>query len=120
MLDRPGTLGWTLVGVLGLAAASLPANLLSASRDRRWVRQVLVPEADRARVPLGWVLAVVEKSATPRGATDELESLRDVAPAIRAALDASPENPGSEVAGFGPAIHDPRPPGAQGQGLGAS
>ena len=118
-LDIQGTLGWTLVGILGLAAASVPHQLLSASRDRRWVREVLLPEADRARVPLAWVLAVIEKSGSPRGARDELGSLRDIAPAIRAELDAGNGSRGSEVAGFGPGAGDQRMSGKREQNPGA-
>jgi hypothetical protein len=107
-LDSPGALGWALVGILGLAAGSTPFQLLSASRGRRWVREVLIPEADRASVQLEWVAAVIEKTATARGAGDELGSLRDIAPAIRAELDARGGSLDGEVAGFGPVNGDHR------------
>ena len=107
-LDSPGPLGWALVGILGLMAGITPFQLLSASRGRRWVREVLIPEADRAGVSLEWVTAIIEKTVTPRGDTDDLGSLRDLAPAIRAEMDSGGGSPGDEGAGFGPAAVDHR------------
>jgi hypothetical protein len=45
-----GAVGWVLVAVAGLAAGGLPGWLLSQTRGRRWVRDVLLPEADREGV----------------------------------------------------------------------
>ena len=76
-----GTLGWALVAVVGLVAGGVPGWLLSQARDRWWVRDVLLPEADRAGVLPAWVLAVVEGTTAPRGAGDELGELRGIGPA---------------------------------------
>jgi hypothetical protein len=118
-LDAPGALGWALIGVIGLAAGGMPYQLLSASRDRRWVREVLLPEADRANLPLEWLLAVIEQTVTPRAGGDELGSFREIAPAIRAELDAGHGSLGGEVAGFGPAAGDHRKSGVRVQSPGA-
>lgn len=105
-LDKPGILGWALVAVIGLAAGGIPDRLLSTSRDRSWIRGVLLPEAERAHIPLEWVLAIIEKSSAPRGVGDEYESLRDIAPALRAELAGSDKSFGGEFAGFEPFVGD--------------
>ncbi len=97
-----GTLGWVLVAVLGLMAGGVPNWLLSEGRDRRWVQDVLLPEADRAGVAPGWVLAVVEGTEALKGTGDELGALRDIGPVLRAELAAGGGAPEGEVAGFGP------------------
>jgi hypothetical protein len=70
-------------------AGSLLSGLLWSGRDRRWLKAVLIPEADRAGIRLGWLLAVLEGSGPSKGGEDELASLRQLAPAIRAELAAS-------------------------------
>ena len=59
-----GAVGWVLVAIAGFAAGGLPAWLLSQTRGRRWVRDVLLPEADRTGVLPEWVLTVLEGSMT--------------------------------------------------------
>ena len=113
-----GTLGWALVAVVGLVAGGVPGWLLSQARDRWWVRDVLLPEADRAGVLPAWVLAVVEGTTAPRGAGDELGELRGIGPALRAELAAGGGGPEGGVAGFGPPPGGHRMPGVRGQGPG--
>jgi hypothetical protein len=81
--------GWLGVVGAGVMAGSLLNSLLWSGRDRRWLKAVLIPEADQARISLGWLLAVLEGSAPSKGSEDELASLRQLAPAIRAELAAS-------------------------------
>jgi hypothetical protein len=97
-----GAVGWVLVVVAGLAAAGLPDWLLSQARGRNWVRDVLLPEADRAGALPEWVLAVLEGTAAPRGDEDELSGIRDIGPALRAELVAGGRDPDGGVARFGP------------------
>jgi hypothetical protein len=118
LFDGLGILAWVLVTVLGLVAGGVPYSFLSAARDRKWVQEVLLPEADRSGVTPEWVLAVIEKTAAPRGARDELGALRDVGPALRAELAAEGRGPGSEVAGFGQPPDGHRLPGVRSQGPG--
>jgi hypothetical protein len=82
---------WEWLGVVGAGAmaGSLLSALLWSGRNRRWLRAVLIPEADRAGIRLGWLLAVLEGSGPSKGGEDELASLRELAPAIRAELAAS-------------------------------
>jgi hypothetical protein len=81
--------GWLGVVGAGVVAGSLVSSLVWSRRDRRWLKVVLIPEADRAGIRLGWLLAVLEGSASSKGGDDELASLRHLAPAIRAELAAS-------------------------------
>jgi hypothetical protein len=81
--------GWLGVVGAGVMAGSLLSGLLWSGRDRRWLKAVLIPEADRAGIRLGWLLAVLEGSGPWKGGEDELASLRQLAPAIRAELAAS-------------------------------
>jgi hypothetical protein len=81
--------GWLGIGFAGVITASLLSGLLWSGRDRRWLRAVLIPEADRAGIRLGWLLAVLEGSGSTTGGDDELASLRQLAPGIRAELAAS-------------------------------
>src|SRR5262245_19141284 len=84
-----GLWGWLGVVGAGVMAGSLLSGLLWSGRDRRWLESVLIPEADRAGIRLGWLLAVLEGSGPSRGGEDELASLRQLAPALRAELAAS-------------------------------
>jgi hypothetical protein len=81
-----GLWGWLGVVVAGVLAGSLLSGLLWSGQDRRWLRSVLIPEADRAGIRPGWLLAVLDGSGPSRGAQDELASLRRLAPALRAEL----------------------------------
>ena len=78
--------GWLGVVGAGVMAGSLLSGLLWSGRDRRWLKAVLIPEVDREGIRLWWLLAVLEGSATPKGGDDELASLRQLAPALRAEL----------------------------------
>jgi hypothetical protein len=78
--------GWLGIVGAGVLAGSLLSGMLWAGRDRRWLKAVLIPEADRAGIRLGWLLAVLEGSGLSKHGEDELASLRLLAPAIRAEL----------------------------------
>jgi hypothetical protein len=80
---------WLGVTFAGVTAGSLLCGLLWSRRDRRWIKAVLLPEADRAEISVGRLLAVLEGSGLSKGAEDELASLRQLAPAVRAELAAS-------------------------------
>jgi hypothetical protein len=95
-----GTSGWLLVIAIGLAAGGAPCYLLWQVRDRQWVRNVLLPEANKAGVEPRWLLAVVEGTAGGTGAADEVGALRGVGPALRAALAAESRGRESALAGF--------------------
>jgi hypothetical protein len=86
---RLSILGWLGFIGAGIMAGSLLSRLLWSGRDRRWVREVLLPEADRAGIRLGWVLAVLEGGGSFKRGGDELGHLRELAPAIRAELASS-------------------------------
>jgi hypothetical protein len=81
--------GWLGVVGSGVMAGSVLNGLLWSGRDRRWLKAVLIPEADRAGIRLGWLLAVLEGSGLSKHGEDELASSRPLAPAIRAELAAS-------------------------------
>jgi len=81
--------GWLGVVSAGVITGSLLSSLLWSGRDRRWLKAVLVPEADRAGICFEWLLAVLEGSGRSMPGEDELASLRQLAPAIRAELAAS-------------------------------
>jgi hypothetical protein len=81
-----GLWGWLGVVVAGVMAGSLLNGLLWSGRDRRWIHSVLTPQAERAGVRLVWLLAVLEGSAPSKDSKDELASLRQLAPALRAEL----------------------------------
>jgi hypothetical protein len=84
-----GLWGWLGVVGAGVMAGSLLSSQLWSGKDRRWLKSVLIPEADRAGIHLGWLLAVLEGSGPSKGGEDELASLRHLAPALRAELAAS-------------------------------
>jgi hypothetical protein len=80
-------------------------GLLSAlfwgSRDRRWVRGVLLPEARGAGIRPEILLAVLEGGGSPRQVADELSLLRQLAPALRAELGAPGKPVGEPAFVFG-------------------
>jgi hypothetical protein len=96
-----GALGW----VAFLAAGALPGGILAQSlwsrRDRNWVKAVLIPEATRAGIDPGWLLAVLGEGSESYRADDELRALRPVASAVRAELDRSGNAPKESDMGFG-------------------
>jgi hypothetical protein len=77
--------GWGAVFAGGLVIGGGLLALLGINRDRRWVKSVLVPEAERSGARLEALLAVLEGAGSLRLVEDELKDLRRVAPAIRAA-----------------------------------
>jgi hypothetical protein len=81
--------GWLGIVFAGVMTASLLSGLLWSGRDRRRLRAVLIPEADREGIRLEWLLAVLEGSGSSTGGEDELTFLRHLVPAIRAELTAS-------------------------------
>jgi hypothetical protein len=93
--------GWLGVVGTGVMAGSLLSGLLWSGRDRRWLKAVLIPEADRAGICLGWLLAILEGSGLSKPGEDELASLRQLAPAIRAELAASVKAVGEAGFAFG-------------------
>src|SRR5262249_35109595 len=82
---------WRWLGVLGAGGlvGSVLCGLLWSGSDRRWVKGVLVPEADRAGIRPGWLLAVLERGGSSNRGDDELASLRELAPTIRSELAAA-------------------------------
>ncbi len=89
-LWAPGTRGWlggTVTVVAGLGAAGLTGNLLLARRVRRWTREVLVPEAQRANVSLRCFLAVVDDlPGTRQHLLDDTWPVKDQVEVIRGVL----------------------------------
>jgi hypothetical protein len=83
------SLEWLGVIGAGIMAGTLLSRLLWSGRDRRWVREVLLPEADRAGIRLGWVLAVLEGGGSFKRGGDALDRLRELAPTIRAEMPSS-------------------------------
>jgi hypothetical protein len=93
--------GWVMVGVAGLAAGGVPGWLLLQTRGRRWVREVLLPQAKAEAVSPEWVLAVLERTAPPKGAGDDLSRIRDIVPALHAELVAWGRDPDGGGTRFG-------------------
>ena len=71
-------------------------------RDRRWVKEVLMPEAQRSGIRLGTLLAVLEDGSSPKRVEDELRTIRQLAPTIRAELTASGKPEGQTIFVFEP------------------
>jgi hypothetical protein len=67
--------GWLGILGAGVLTGSLLSHLLWSGRDRRWVREVLLPEADRAGIRVGWLLAVLEGGGSFKRGEDELAFL---------------------------------------------
>ncbi len=87
----PQLWGWVAVIAAGLMTGGLLSHLLWSKRDRRWVKEVLMPEAQRSGIRLGTLLIVLEDGVSPRRVEDELGKLRQLAPMIRAELAPSGE-----------------------------
>jgi hypothetical protein len=81
-----GLWGWLGVVVAGVMAGSFLNGLLGSGRGRRWIKSILIPEADKAGIRLEWLLAVLEGSAPSKDGEDELASLRQLAQALRVEL----------------------------------
>jgi hypothetical protein len=81
-----GLWGWLGVVGAGVMAGSLLSGRLWSGRDGRWLKSVLIPEAEQEGIRLGWLLAVLERSGPSTGGQDELASLRRLAPALRTEL----------------------------------
>lgn len=102
MFGRVGAVGLVAIAFAGLAAGGLPGWLLSQTRGPQWVRDVLLPEADRAGVLPEWILAVLEGSAAAPGrAEDALSGIREIAPVLREELAAVGRDPDGGGARFG-------------------
>jgi hypothetical protein len=93
--------GLAMVGVAGLAAGGVPSWLLLKTRGRHWVRDVLLPEAEGVGVSPEWVLAVLEGTAPPKGAVDDLSGIREIVPTLHAELVAGGRDPDGGGARFG-------------------
>jgi hypothetical protein len=98
---RLSILAWVAVAAAGLMAGGTAAHLLWGGRDRRWVKEVLAPEARRSGICVEWLLAVLEDRAPSPQVKDELGRLRDLQPAIRAELAPSGDVGGDSEFGFG-------------------
>jgi hypothetical protein len=83
-------------------AGGLLSALFWRNRDGRWVKGVLLPEADRSGVRPEALLAVLEGGGSSNQAEDELRLLRQLAPAIRAELASSGKPGGPTAFVFGP------------------
>jgi hypothetical protein len=94
--------GWVAVFVGGAVAGGLLSALFWRNRDGRWVKGVLLPEADRSGTRPEALLAVLEGGGPSNQAEDELRLLRQLAPALRAELAASGKPGGPTAFGFGP------------------
>ena len=80
----PGRIGTFLAGC---AAAALTSHLFFAGRVRRWVRLVLVPEAQLANVSLATFLAVIDDlPGTALSVMDDLWPIKDQIETIRRIL----------------------------------
>ena len=62
---------------------------LWSKRDKRWVKEILTPEAQRSGIRFGTLLTILEDGGSLRSAEDELSLLRQLAPTIRAELASS-------------------------------
>jgi hypothetical protein len=89
LVPRLNVLGWVAIAAAGLVAGGLLCQLFWSKRNRRWVTEVLMPEAQRSGIHLGTLLAVLEDGIQPTRAEDELRTLRELAPTIRAELPSS-------------------------------
>jgi hypothetical protein len=78
--------GWVGVLLAGLVAGGLLSQLFWRRRDRRWVKEVLLPEAQRSRIHFETLLAVLEDGVSSKRVEDKLNRLRELAPIFRAEL----------------------------------
>jgi hypothetical protein len=85
-----GALQWVGVVAAGLIAGSSVSYPLWVRASRRWIETTLIPEIETAGISPDWLLAVLERGGSPsKTVYDDLADLRELAPAIRAALTAS-------------------------------
>jgi hypothetical protein len=111
MLGSPLRLwGWVVVFAAGLMTGGLLNLLFWSKRDKRWVKEVLLPEAQRSGIRLGTLLAVLEDSVPLQRAEDELRLLRQLAPTIRNELGSSAKDGDVAIFGFGTIQHFPTVP----------
>jgi hypothetical protein len=76
--------GWIAVLGAGFMTGGFISDLFWGRRNKRWVKEVLFPEAQRSGINIGSLLAVLEDSAPSRQGEEGLNRLRELAPAIRA------------------------------------
>lgn len=78
---------WAFVTAFaGFVAAAVVGRVVLVRRVRRWTREVLVPEAQRAQVSLPCFLAVVEDTPGMHQMLDDLWSVKEQIDTIRAVL----------------------------------
>ena len=78
--------GWVVIAAAGLMTGGLLCHLFWRTRDRRWVKQVLMPEAQRSGIRLDTLLAVLEDGVSSTRGEGPMRPLRELAPTIRAEL----------------------------------
>jgi hypothetical protein len=76
---------WTLVCILfaGLIAGALPGQFFAMLRDRRWIRDVLLPQAEQEKIRLPALLAILDDGSPTQRVEDGLALLRSLPPTIR-------------------------------------
>jgi hypothetical protein len=84
---------WVAVFTGGVVAGGLLSALFWSNRDRRWVKGALLPEARDSGIRPEALLAVLEGGGSAHQ-VDELNHLRQLAPAVRAELAAAGESGG--------------------------
>ena len=90
---------WAFVAFMGLIAGGLAFQWMSQDRSKRWVREELLPQAERDGVQPGWLLTVLDKTKPPHGNNDDVFWLRELADEIREELS---ESEPAKAIGFGP------------------
>jgi hypothetical protein len=98
--------GWVAVVAGGFLAGGLLSALFRGKRDRRWVKEVLLLEAGRSGIRPAALLAVLEGGGPSNQVEDELNLLRQLAPALRAEL-APSGKAGDETVAFAFAAPSP-------------
>ena len=79
-------LGWVGIAAAGLVTGGALSHQFWSKRDRRWVKDVLIPEAQQSGIRLGTLLAVLEDGMSLTRVEDELRTMRQLVPTIRAEL----------------------------------
>jgi hypothetical protein len=93
--------GWAAFLATGAVSGGLLAQMLWGNRDRTWVNASLIPEASRAGVDAGWLLAVLQDGNAVHRVDDDLHVLRPVAPLLRTELNRSGKLADDSDVGFG-------------------